>query len=50
MTDPQLPSGTDRVYAAALEYAKRKNISYSSLQAVINIQGDMPFLSQSALL
>ena len=49
MTDPELPSGTDRVYAAALQYAQKKNISYSSLQAVINIQGDMPFLSESAL-
>ena len=50
MTDPNLPSGTDRVYAAALQYVQKNNISYSSLQAVINIQGDMPFLSQSALL
>ncbi|MEI7440828.1 MAG: hypothetical protein WCK43_04240, partial [bacterium] len=49
MTDPELPSGTDRVYAAALQYAQKNNISYSSLQAVINIQGDMPFLSESAL-
>ncbi len=49
LTDPALPSGTDRVYTAAKIYAAQSNIRFQALQAVVNIQGDMPFLSPTAL-
>lgn len=48
MTDPDLPSGTDRVYAAAKIYAAANNIPFQSLHAIVNVQGDMPFLSPTA--
>jgi 3-deoxy-manno-octulosonate cytidylyltransferase (CMP-KDO synthetase) len=40
LTPPDLPSGTDRVYAAALkaQLANPENI-------IINVQGDLPFIS-----
>lgn len=39
LTDPSLPSGTDRVYAAYKEYDKQNKYKF-----VINVQGDMPFV------
>ena len=39
MTDPDLPSGTDRVYSA---FQKIKNIS--EIECIINLQGDMPLI------
>jgi 3-deoxy-manno-octulosonate cytidylyltransferase (CMP-KDO synthetase) len=48
MTDPELPSGTDRVYAAAKIYAAANNVSFQDIHAVVNVQGDMPFLSPTA--
>ncbi len=39
MTDPNLPSGTDRVYAAFKILDKYKN-----LDSIINLQGDMPLI------
>ena len=39
MTDPDLPSGTDRVYAAL-----KKIKNYLSYESVINLQGDMPII------
>ncbi len=49
LTDPALPSGTDRVYAASKIYCSQKNINFYDLNAIVNIQGDMPFMSESAL-
>lgn len=48
LTDPALPSGTDRVYAASKIYAASNNISFQNLHGIINVQGDMPFMSSSA--
>ena len=39
MTDPKLPSGTDRVYAALQQIS-----NYESYQSIINLQGDMPLI------
>ena len=39
MTDPKLPSGTDRVYAALEQIT-----DYKSYQSIINLQGDMPLI------
>ena len=42
MTDPNLPSGTDRVYAAI-----QKHPHINQYKSIINLQGDMPFISPS---
>ena len=44
MTDPDLPSGTDRVYDAFMQLPNRDQIKY-----VINVQGDMPFIEESVV-
>lgn len=43
MTDPDLPSGTDRVYAAY--ETLKKDYNY-----IINLQGDLPFISYKTIL
>lgn len=43
MTDPDLPSGSDRILAALAELG-------SDHDAVINLQGDMPFVDERALI
>ncbi|MDR1375735.1 MAG: 3-deoxy-manno-octulosonate cytidylyltransferase [Holosporaceae bacterium] len=40
LTDPRLPSGTDRVFAALTQYDTTKKYQF-----IINVQGDMPFIS-----
>ncbi|GHT96374.1 3-deoxy-manno-octulosonate cytidylyltransferase [Alphaproteobacteria bacterium] len=40
LTDPNLPSGSDRVYAAYKEYDPHNKYDF-----VINVQGDMPFVA-----
>ena len=40
MTDPHLPSGTDRIFQALLKY---KNAE--SFDCIINLQGDMPIIN-----
>ncbi len=42
ITDPALPSGTDRVYAAVR--ATGRNYSY-----IVNVQGDLPFIAPSTI-
>lgn len=42
ITDPNLPSGTDRVYAALQKINKK-------YEKVINVQGDMPFICPSSI-
>ncbi len=39
MTDPNLPSGTDRIYSA---FKQIKNLS--QIECIINLQGDMPLI------
>ena len=39
LTDPNLPSGTDRVYAAI-----QKHPNINKYESIINLQGDMPFI------
>ena len=45
MTDPNLPSGTDRVYAAFLKINNNKDIDI-----IINLQGDMPLINPEHIL
>jgi 3-deoxy-manno-octulosonate cytidylyltransferase (CMP-KDO synthetase) len=49
LTDSALPSGTDRVHAAAGLFLSRHPEAEAGLRAVINVQGDMPFVSAEAL-
>lgn len=44
MTDPNCPSGSDRVYEAFQLISKTQQFNY-----IINIQGDMPFLSSASI-
>ena len=44
MTDPDLPTGSDRIHAAVTELDPRR-----AHDAVINVQGDMPMLDPSAI-
>ena len=45
MTDPDLPSGSDRIHAAVHALDPQ-----GAVEAVINLQGDMPFVSTEAIL
>ncbi len=42
ITDPNLPSGTDRVYAASVFLDKKIGKQYD---VIVNVQGDMPFVN-----
>lgn len=42
LTDPDLPSGSDRVFSALLEIEKQDGVS---IEHVINVQGDLPTLA-----
>ncbi len=41
LTDPELPSGTDRVYQALTDY------DIDQYESIINLQGDMPMINPS---
>jgi 3-deoxy-manno-octulosonate cytidylyltransferase (CMP-KDO synthetase) len=43
LTDPELPSGTDRVYSASKKIDSRADW-------IVNVQGDMPFIPRQSLL
>ena len=45
MTDPNLPSGTDRVYSALKEIQ-----NYNKFESIINLQGDMPLIDSKDIL
>lgn len=49
MTDPGLPSGTDRVNAAITICCKENKIDIYHVRSIINLQGDMPFFDPHAL-
>jgi 3-deoxy-manno-octulosonate cytidylyltransferase (CMP-KDO synthetase) len=40
LTDPDLPSGTDRVFSALTKYDR-----YQKYKFIINLQGDLPFIA-----
>ena len=40
LTNPNLPSGTDRIYSAFKQIE-----NYSKIEAIINLQGDMPLIN-----
>ena len=44
MTNPDLPSGTDRVYAAFNKLENKENY-----KSIINLQGDMPLIDPSII-
>ena len=44
ITDPDLPSGTDRIYAAFKEASKDENYD-----AILNLQGDLPNIDPNAI-
>jgi 3-deoxy-manno-octulosonate cytidylyltransferase (CMP-KDO synthetase) len=44
MTDSQLPSGTDRVFAAT------QKLNLKEIKYVINLQGDMPFIDHTSII
>lgn len=46
ITDPGLPSGTDRIFAAFQEITKNQNQDFD---AIINLQGDLPNIDPSAI-
>ncbi|MBS1984164.1 MAG: hypothetical protein JST16_08325 [Bdellovibrionales bacterium] len=49
LTAPELPSGTDRVFAAANEWLKANPKARTTLKGILNIQGDMPFAGLEGL-
>jgi len=49
LTDPDLPSGTDRAFAAVGRYCETHPEAIRSLKGVINVQGDMPFVGKVGL-
>lgn len=49
VTDPQLPSGTDRVCAAVRQWLEANPGAKAALKGVLNIQGDMPFAGLAGL-
>ncbi len=44
LTDPNLPSGTDRVFAAI-----QKNTNIDQYNSIINLQGDMPLIETNVI-
>ena len=42
LTDPNIPSGTDRIFSALKQIDKSKEI-----QCIINLQGDMPLINSN---
>lgn len=49
VTDPELPSGTDRVFVATQHVLAQESGAREKLQAIVNVQGDMPFVSPQGL-
>jgi 3-deoxy-manno-octulosonate cytidylyltransferase (CMP-KDO synthetase) len=48
-TDPDLPSGTDRVFAATRVWIAEEPSRRAALKGVLNVQGDMPFAGLNGL-
>jgi 3-deoxy-manno-octulosonate cytidylyltransferase (CMP-KDO synthetase) len=49
LTDPELPSGTDRVFAAVSRYCESDPRLAGRIRGVVNVQGDMPFVGAAGL-
>ncbi len=45
ITDPNLPSGTDRIYAALLQIP-----DYQDFEVVVNLQGDLPVIDPNVII
>ena len=45
ITDPNLPSGTDRIYAALLQMP-----NYQDFEVVVNLQGDLPVIDPQVII
>lgn len=50
ITDPNLPSGTDRIYQALINFLLKNNQSINDYQAIINLQGDLPAIDQNIII
>ncbi len=46
ITDPNLPSGTDRIYAAYQDFAAKKSQQFD---VILNLQGDLPNIDPSVI-
>jgi 3-deoxy-manno-octulosonate cytidylyltransferase (CMP-KDO synthetase) len=49
VTDPEIPSGTDRVSVALGIFLKTKKLNSYDCRGVINLQGDIPFAGSDGL-
>lgn len=49
MTDPEIPSGTDRVAVALGLFLSEKKLKLENCLGVINLQGDIPFVGTEGL-
>ncbi len=50
LTSPEIPTGTDRVFTASIEFLKSiPQEQQKNLKGVLNIQGDMPFMDPEGL-
>jgi len=47
MTDPQLPSGTDRIHSAFTQIQEKE---IDNLDSIINLQGDMPLINSKDII
>ncbi len=50
ITDPNLPSGTDRIYQALTSFLLQNNQSINDYQAIINLQGDLPAIDPNIII
>ena len=49
ITDPKLPSGTDRIYNAYRVFVEKNNLQ-NQYQAIINLQGDLPIIESESII
>ncbi|MCE2687554.1 MAG: 3-deoxy-manno-octulosonate cytidylyltransferase [Rickettsiales bacterium] len=48
ITDPNLPSGTDRIYNAYKVFIEKNNL-HNQYQVIINLQGDLPIIESQSI-
>jgi 3-deoxy-manno-octulosonate cytidylyltransferase (CMP-KDO synthetase) len=49
ITNPDLPSGTDRIYRALTIFLEQTNAKITDFSAIINLQGDLPLINPELL-
>lgn len=49
ITNPDLPSGTDRIYQALTIFLEQANAKIVDFSAIINLQGDLPLINPEML-